>query len=413
MIVHKIIPLRERRKTLTAAYIRVSTKKEEQDGSFEEQKKYYEKRIKSNPEWEFAGLYCERISGTHMEDRPVFKQMVQDAINAKVDLILCKSLSRWARNTVDALETIQILKSQGVRILFEEDNIDTSECGMIMRVAMGSAIAQQESRSISENIKWTYRKRAEHGIYVAQKDKYFGYNTDDGRFTPDENASVVRRIFNEYVNGLTLSEIADLLNDAGIRTLQDREWLPDTVKRVLRNEVYVGDIRFQKKISRDPITGKPDKDPIDKYVENHHDAIVDRSTWNAAQQRLQEYRDRHKKSAGDDEPLRRIDHEVLAMIDDGWSGREISEYLGITIAEEKTCIRRLKRKGLLQNRGNQDLGQRTKRLTELISQREQISISEIMKEMELTRRQASYIVEKMKDQGIVIRTPNGTWTLVE
>ena len=412
VVVHKIIPRRQQRKTLTAAYIRVSTKKEEQDESFEEQKKYYENRIRSNPDWDFAGIYSERASGTHMDERPVFKQMVQDAIDEKVDLILCKSLSRWARNTVDALETIQILKSHGVRILFEEDNIDTNEYGMIMRVAMGSAIAQQESRSISENIKWTYRNRAKSGIYVAQKGKYFGYNTDDGIFTPDKNAPVVKRIFNDYANGLSLSEIARRLNIEGIRTLQDREWQSDTVKRILRNEVYVGDIRFQKKISRDIITGKPDKDQIDKFQENHHTAIVDRDTWNAAQTRLQQDRERYKKYSEDD-PLRDIDHDVLVMIGNGWSGREIAEYLRITIAEEKTCVRRLKRKGLLQDRGNEDLGQRAEKLTELIRKRKRISISEIMEEMELTRRQAGYIVEKMSEQGIVVKSSDGTWNLVE
>ena len=347
MVVHKIIPLRERRKTLTAAYIRVSTKKEEQDGSFEEQKKYYEKLIRSNPDWEFAGLYCERISGTHMEDRPVFRQMVQDAIDAKVDLILCKSLSRWARNTVDALETIQILKSQGVRILFEEDNIDTSECGMIMRVAMGSAIAQQESRSISENIKWTYRKRAEYGIFVPSKRRYFGYNTDDGRFIPDENAKYVRMMFEWYAEGKDAQAIADELKARGVFTVSGSPFTRSAVRRILENEIYVGDIWIGKTPSVDVITGAKDKEQYEQYIENHHIGIIDRELWKEVQ-RIHE---------GHKEVLSKRKHErmcILQLIKDEHTitADKISAKLEMDVTQVRYHIRELRKSGLISREGS-------------------------------------------------------------
>ena len=412
MIVHKIIPLRERRKTLTAAYIRVSTKKEEQDGSFEQQKKYYEKLIRSNPDWEFAGLYCERISGTHMEDRPVFKQMVQDAIDAKVDLILCKSLSRWARNTVDALETIQILKSQGVRILFEEDNIDTSECGMIMRVAMGSAIAQQESRSISENIKWTYRKRAEHGIFKAQPGKYFGFNTDDGSFTPDENAKYVREIFKAYISGEKLEAIAEKLNHEGVLTTRQNRWTREAIQRLLRNEVYVGDIRFQKRPSRDVVTGRIDKDQIDKYITDHHEAIIERSIWERVQDMIGERSERFK-SYKDRKELRPIERQVLQQIHEGKSNNQIAKALSLTISQEKAIARHLRAKELLQDRRPEQIDDRINTILEKLSDTPGKTHGELMRALGIEKNQLNYALRKMATQGLIQRDEKGMWMLIK
>ena len=344
--VHTILSRREQRKPLTAAYIRVSTKKEEQDGSFEAQKKYYENLIRSNPEWDFAGLYCEKASGTKLDDRPVFKQLVQDAVDEKVDLIICKSLSRWARNTVDALEAIEILKSNNVRILFEEENIDTNEFGMIMRVAMGSAVAQQESRSISENIKWTYRNRAKKGIYIAQRGKYFGYNTDDGKFTPDGNAKYVQEIFEQYLQGQSAQSIADMLKAKGVMTTRGNYFTRDAVRGILKNEVYVGDIRFQKSPSVDVITGKPDKDQIERYEKNHHAAIIDRELWDNVQEKLHTNRCRRSQCVSNRQRIL----ELLKK-DGSVTANEICVRLDLDVNEVRYLIREMKEKGMITREG--------------------------------------------------------------
>ena len=349
--VHTILSRREQRKPLTAAYIRVSTKKEEQDGSFEAQKKYYENLIRSNPEWDFAGLYCEKASGTKLDDRPVFKQLVQDAVDEKVDLIICKSLSRWARNTVDALEAIEILKSNNVRILFEEEHIDTNEFGMIMRVAMGSAVAQQESRSISENIKWIYRNRAKKGIFIAQPKRYFGYDTEDGRFSPNEDAKYVRMIYEQYVEGKSQKAIADELRQNGVLTTRGNPFTVAAVRGILTNEVYVGDVRFQKTPSVDVITGKPDEEQVDSYLENHHTAIVSRELWNAAQDRLE----KNTKRIDDCNAIRR---EILSLMNSNGSITisMISRELEISIENVKYHISEMRKTGLIERKGDNRKG---------------------------------------------------------
>ena len=408
MAVHKILSTRHSRKPLTAAYVRVSTEKDEQAGSLEAQKKYYEKLIRSNLEWDFVGIYAEKASGTDRKKRSVFEQLIEDAVAGKVDLILCKSLSRWARNTIDALDSIKKLTGNHVRVLFDEENIDTDDPGMLIQLALGFSVAQEESRSLSENVKWTYRNRAKHGIFVAQRGKYFGFDTDDGTFKPDANAGVVKDIFEAYVEGASLSEIASILNEAGVKTLQGRKWQPETVKRILRNEVYVGDIRFQKKISRDVITGEPDKEQIDEYKENHHVEIVDRATWDRTQKRLDAYRERYSKLS-EDMPLRVKDQDVLMMINDGWSGRKIADHLGITIAEEKSCVRRLKKKGLIEDRSVQGIDDRINKLMEIIKEKNGVSVKDIMESLDITRRQANYAIQKMLEQGLIEKDSDGLW----
>ena len=345
--VHTILSRREQRKPLAAAYIRVSTKKEEQDGSFEAQKKYYENLIRSNPEWDFAGLYCEKASGTKLDDRPVFKQLVQDAVDEKVDLIICKSLSRWARNTVDALEAIEILKSNHVRILFEEENIDTNEFGMIMRVAMGSAVAQQESRSISENIKWIYRNRAKKGIFIPRKGKYFGYNTDDGTFIPDENAKYVRMIFEWYADGRDTQAIADELKSRGVLAVTGNQISRSSVRRILCNEVYVGDVKIGKTPSVDVITGKKDEEHYERYVRAHHQGIIDRELWEVVQKRLYENKGiRSLRSSERNLILEKI------IENNSVSAGQISNELNLDIEKVRYHIRELKKKGLLLREGS-------------------------------------------------------------
>lgn len=388
----------------------MSTKKEEQDGSFEEQKKYYENLIRSNSDWEFAGHYCERVSATHMDDRPVFKQMVRDAIDEKVDLILCKSLSRWARNTVDALETIQILKSQGVRIVFEEDSIDTDEYGMIMRVAMGSAIAQQESRSISENIKWIYKHRAEKGVFIPHRGKYFGFSTDAGFFIENSDADYVRLIFKEFAAGASMAGIARELNGLGLKTTAGKEWKRESVRKILTNEVYVGDVSFPRKAPRDVITGKKNGDYTERYLENHHGGIVDRGTWESVQQRLAAQKKETGHKGAGYEPL---DDRVWELINQGLSGTEIANALNISIGVEKGCVRRLKTQERLSGRGYDRIDGRKRAALELIKNHPDIIQRDIQKSLCLSRQNTDYAVKKLAEERWVQKDVFGSWQVIE
>ena len=278
---------RNQRKTRVAAYARVSTLNEDQDESFEAQEKYYENKIKSNPDWEFVGVYGERKSGTHIENRDAFNKMFEDAMAGKIDLILCKSVSRWGRNTLEGLKAIKLLTGKRVNVVFEQEGIDTRMPGITLQMNIAASIAQSESESISENLKWIYRKRAEQGIYKAQKGRYLGYNTDDGNFTPNKDAPIVRGIFERYRAGWGFSMIANWLNDQGIRTIRGGEFTGTAVKSILSNEKYVGDVQFGKNPSRNVITGELDKNQIKKTVRDHHKGIVDRETWDAVQKRLE------------------------------------------------------------------------------------------------------------------------------
>lgn len=283
-----IIPAaRQEHKTRVAAYVRVSTLLEDQEESYETQAEFYEKKIRDNPDWEFAGVYGERVSGTHMENREEFQKLLQDAKDGKVDLILAKSVSRWARNAVDALKTVRELRSYHVGVIFEQEGLDTRDPGALLTLNMASSVAQSESVSISENMKWTFRKKTDMGIFKAKKDWYIGYNTDDGNFTPDEKtAPMIRRIFKEYVDGESLTDIANGLNDDGYRSRRGNTFKAWSVRDLLLNEVYVGDLEISKTPSHDLITGQVDKEWHSNYVKGHHEGLVDRRTWDAAQWRL-------------------------------------------------------------------------------------------------------------------------------
>jgi len=285
-MVTRIPGRRSQGKQRVAAYARVSSMLENQDESFEEQEAYFVKKIRANPEWEFAGVYGERKSGTHADDRESFNLMMKDALEGKIDLIFCKSVSRWARNAVEGLKAIKLLTGNRVNVVFEQEGIDTRMPGIALQLNMASSIAQSESESLSETMKWTYRKRAERGIFAAQPGVYFGFNTDDGGFTPDGNAAFVKAIFRRYRDGMTMQQISDWLNAEGVKTVRGNDFTREAVGSILKNEKYVGDLHFGKRKSRNIITGEKDTFQIDRTLRNHHTAIVDRETWEAVQKRL-------------------------------------------------------------------------------------------------------------------------------
>ena len=286
--VRRIKSFRSRRKTQVAAYVRVSTSRTKQDESYENQAVYYEQLIKSNPDWEFVAVYGDQVSGTHAENREQFQQMITDALEGKIDLIIVKSVSRWSRNMVDGLTAIKLLTGNGIHVLFEEQGIDTRTPGIILPLNLAQSVAQAESESISENMKWLYRNRAEQGKFWANPRWYFGYDAHGDEFVPNDDAEHVKFIYDSFLSGMTPPVIAEKLNEMGVKTVSGGEWKGPMVRRVLSHEVYVGDIIFRKTPSRHVITGEIDPDWEPRYVADHHVPIITREMWTSIQEKLKE-----------------------------------------------------------------------------------------------------------------------------
>ena len=277
-------------KKKVAAYARVSTDSDEQLNSYKNQLDEYTRKISSNPEWEFVGIYAdEGISGTSANKRVSFNKMIRDAKAGQIDLILTKSVSRMARNTELLLKTIRELKEHNVEIYFEKENLSSFDGKTELVLSLMSSIAQEESRSISENVNWTLRKNMKDGNVKMNTYVFLGYTRDkDGNLVVvEEEAKVIRQIYNWYTNGVGTNEIKRRLEAAHIKTGAGREkWHLTTIQSILRNEKYVGDYLCQKTYTIDYLTHKraPNKGNKDQfYWKNHHEAIVDRATWDLAQ----------------------------------------------------------------------------------------------------------------------------------
>lgn len=276
-----------------AAYARVSTIKDAQENSLESQKEYFERYIKGHPGWAFAGVYVDDgISGLSYHRREGFNRMVQDALDGKIDRIITKSLSRFARNTVDALTTIRKLKAVGVAVYFQKENIDTLDTKGEFLLTLMSSFAEEESRSISENVTWAVRHRFSQGIYWMPYKVFLGYRRNcDGKIAIDEaEARTVRYIYWLALQGIQPQHIARILDRQGISPPgRATSWLGSTVYSILRNEKYKGDARLQKKVTTDFLTKSTKKNEGEApqyYVENGHPAIVSKAVWAEAQERL-------------------------------------------------------------------------------------------------------------------------------
>lgn len=269
------------KKKKVAAYARVSTEQDEQQSSYETQVNFYTNHIQSNPEWEFVGIYSdEGITGTNTKKRDGFNKMIADALDGKIDLILTKSISRFARNTVDSLVTIRKLKEKGVEVYFEKENIYSLDSKGELMLTIMSSIAQEESRSISENVTWGRRKGMADGkVYIARKG-FLGYRTDaDGNIVIyEKEAAVIREIYSLFLNGKTIQEICSILDSKNIPTPRNgHKWSVSTVKSILTNEKYKGDALLQKSYAVDFLTKKRKKNNGELpqyYVEGSHPAIV-------------------------------------------------------------------------------------------------------------------------------------------
>ena len=277
-------------KKRVAAYARVSTDMKEQLSSYEAQVEHYTKYIQSKSEWEFAGMYTdEGITATNTKKRDGFNRMIEDALNGKIDLILTKSVSRFARNTVDTLQTVRALKEKGVEVYFEKENIYTFDSKGELLITIMSSLAQEESRSISENVTWGQRKRMADGKVSLPYKRFLGYEKGaDG--TPqivEAEAETIRLIYKLFLDGSSYREIADHLTAQGTLTPGGKEtWSMSTVQSILRNEKYAGNAILQKKFTVDFLTKrqKVNEGEVPQYfVENSHPAIISVSTFELVQ----------------------------------------------------------------------------------------------------------------------------------
>lgn len=274
-----------------AAYCRVSTGDESQQTSYTNQKAFYTELIRSKEGWQFAGIYAdEAISGTSRAHRNEFNRMMDDARHARIDYIVTKSISRFSRNTVDTLNCVRELRQQDppVGIYFEKENIDTLDATGELILTILSALAQDESRSISENIRWTFQKNFQAGIPQINLKRMLGYDkAADGTWVINlEQSVIVRYIFKHYVCGSSANKIAVQLNQLNYRTVNGKKWSSSAVLMVLRNEKYVGDLEMQKTITKDFLTHRSvinHGEAPKYYVRNHHTGIIDRMTWEKAQ----------------------------------------------------------------------------------------------------------------------------------
>jgi len=277
------------RKLRVAAYARVSTDNEEQATSYEAQVEYYDEKIKNNPLWEHAGLYAdEGITGTSMKRRKEFKRMIADAMAGKIDMIMTKSISRFARNTVDCLKTVRDLKEIGVKVYFEKENIDSMDPTGTLMLSILSSIAEEESRNISTNGKWRIQRMFEKGEVLAGRGIY-GYTiVDKNKYEINiEQAAIVRRVFAEFIGGKSIGKICEGLTRDGIPTPNGKgTWTHSTVLFMLKNEKYIGDAQLQKTYKLDVLsTTKKNKGEVKSYyVSNNHMGIVDRETFAAVQE---------------------------------------------------------------------------------------------------------------------------------
>ena len=283
-------PVNSKKKRRVAGYGRVSTDSDEQATSYEAQVDYYTKYIQNKEDWEFVGMYTdEGITATNTKKRNGFKEMVDDALAGKIDLIITKSISRFARNTVDSLVTVRKLKEKGVEIYFEKENIWTLDSKGELLITIMSSLAQEESRSISENTTWGKRKSFSDGNASVGFKNFLGYDRgENGEFVVNpEQAKTVQLIYKLFLEGYSGYKIGLMLTEQGVLTpMRKKKWQTTTVMSILQNEKYKGDALLQKNYTEDFLTKKQKKNNGEipqYYVEGHHEAIISPETFDLVQ----------------------------------------------------------------------------------------------------------------------------------
>ena len=320
-----------------AAYCRVSTDEDAQAGSYELQVQYYTELITRNPDWELVKIYAdEGISGTNVTKRMQFQEMIRDCYDGKIDLIITKSISRFARNTLDCISYVRQLRSlePPVAVFFENENLNTTDRRNEAFIAMLSSVAQGESENKSEAIKWSIKRRFQKGLPLCPTWALLGYTTDDdGNMTVvEDEAAVVRFIYENYLDGWSVKEIADELTRLEIPTVKGMgKWSAGTLYSMLHNERYCGDVVMQKTYTPDCLSHRSVKNRGQerKYnMRDHHPAIIPREQWDEVQECLKTRRRRRKKQIRQDTSvtlqfIRRGRMKGYLVLDPHWSKRDV------------------------------------------------------------------------------------------
>ena len=314
-----------------AAYCRVSTDGDEQLGSFESQKAYYEQKIKQNKEWVSAGIFAdEAITGTKVDKREGFQEMIRKCQNGEIDMILTKSISRFFRNTQDIIKYVRMLRDRNIAIVFEKENINTLDMNGEMLLTILSSLSQGEVESLSENVKMGLKMKMKRGELVGFNGCLgYDYHPDTKSITVNEQeAETVRFIYNMYLQGYGSSTIAKRLTEMGVKNkLGKVEWHDHGVMGIIKNEKYKGDILLGKTFTVDPISkrrlanmGEEDR----YYIRDHHEPIVSREVWDKADEiRLKRVKPRLMENTGNRERYTR-QFTFSSMLECGYCGHKLS-----------------------------------------------------------------------------------------
>lgn len=287
------VKMEDKPKLRVAAYCRVSTDSDEQATSYEAQIEHYTNFIRNNEEWEFAEIFADDgISGTNTKKREEFNRMIEECMAGNIDMIITKSISRFARNTLDCLKYIRQLKEKNIPVFFEKENINTMDSKGEVLLTIMASLAQQESESLSKNVKLGLQFRYQNGEVQVNHNRFMGYTKDDEGhliIEPTE-AEIVKRIYLEYLQGGSLKQIGESLESDGILTAAGKaKWRPETIKKILKNEKYIGDALLQKTYTVDVLTKKRVKNNgivPQYYVENSHEAIIPRELYMQVQEEM-------------------------------------------------------------------------------------------------------------------------------
>ena len=290
MKITRIPAKRENKKVRVAVYCRVSKKVETQEDSLEEQQAAYTELISLRSDWQLVGVYADSLSGLRAEGRPEFMRMINEAMAGNIDRILCKSVSRFSRNVAECKRYADLLRTRNVTVEFEKEHLRTDDPTSSFIFSLMAAIAENESRSISENIRWGYQERFKRGEFNLGNNRILGYDTVDGKLVPNKAAAAVRLIYARFLEGNTIEEIIRTLTEIGVKTRKGTPLSRYNIIYILKNETYKGDKLLQKQPPRNFITKKPDPTiPFEtNYLENDHEAIVSRDVWDAVQKKLEE-----------------------------------------------------------------------------------------------------------------------------
>ena len=314
-----------------AAYCRVSTDGDEQLGSFESQKLYYEEKIRKNKEWAMAGIFAdEAITGTKIDKREGFQEMIRKCLNGEIDMILTKSISRFSRNTPDTIKYVRMLRDKNIAIMFEKENINTLDMNGEMLLTILSSLAQEEVESLSSNVKMGLQMKMKRGELVGFNGCFgYDYHQDTKTITVNETeAETVRLIYDMYLQGNGCGTIAKRLVELGIKNKRGTvEWHDHGVMGMIKNEKYKGDVLLGKTFTVDPISKRRLANMGEEnqyYIRDHHEAIVSREIWDKAEEiRLKRAKPKLMQATGNRERYTR-QFTFSSMLECGYCGHKLS-----------------------------------------------------------------------------------------